>query len=189
MSNFRLIADGIEVSRLLAQMDAHPEIWNTRPERKAGDSPHRETSDIWYRYAHEKFLHEAGFAQEPHQSVWWPAAKVTPAALEVTNDVWNVLERGGDKHRLGGILATRIPPGCQVYPHHDDVAWHARFYTMKVWIPLRANDKCVNTVLDEEMVWKPGEAWHHDNLVMHSVRNDGETERIVLILCFRNTRE
>ena len=185
MTHFTLIAEGIDVSRLLAQMDARPEVWNERPERRSGDSPHRETSDVWYRYAAPETMLAPDFAQLPHKSVWWPAAKVTPAVLEVTNDVWNVLEATG-RHQLGGILATRIPPGCQVYPHHDNTgAWHARFYDMKIWLPLRANDRCVNVVEGEEMVWKVGECWHHDNLITHSVRNDGESERVVLILCFR----
>lgn len=184
MSHFTLIAKDIDVSRLLAQIDARPQVWNERPERRGGDSPHRETSDIWYRYASTEAMREPGFMQAPHKSVWWPAMKVTPAVLEITNDVRNVLERDG-KHRLGGILATRILPGCQVYPHHDRGTWHSEHYTTKVWLPLRSNAQCVNAVEDEAMVWKPGEAWSHDNLITHSVRNGGETERIVLILCFR----
>lgn len=189
MSHFTLIAKDIQVDRLLAQMDARPEVWNTRPERRGGDSPHRETDDIWFRYAREEAMREPGFSQKPHKSVWWSATKVTPAVLEITNDVWNALERDGDKHRLGGILATRIAPGCQVYPHHDRGTWHAEHYTTKVWVTLRGNGQCVNTVEDEEIVWKPGEAWSHDNLRVHSVRNGGETERIVLILCFRSSSE
>lgn len=184
MGHFTKIADGINVSRLLAQMDAHPEIWNDRPERRGGNSPHRETSDVWYRYASPEAMAEPDFAQKPHKSVWWPAAKITPAVIEVTGAVRNILEVNG-KHALGGILATRIPVGCQVYEHHDDLAWHARHYTAKVWLVLRGNDQCVNTVEDESMVWKPGEAWSHDNLIRHSARNDGESERLVLILCFR----
>ncbi len=184
MSHFRLIADNIDISRLLTQIDARPEVWNQRPERRLGNSPHRETDDIWYRFAAEDAMQDPEFPQKPHKSAWWPAAKITPAVFEVVSDVRNILERDG-KHDLGGVLATRIPPGCQVYEHHDDVAWHARHYDMKVWVPLRANDRCVNTVEDEAMVWKAGEAWHHDNLIRHSVRNDGGSERIVLIICFR----
>lgn len=185
MSHFTLISSGIDVSRLVRQLDDHPEVWNTRPERRTGNSPHRETSDIWYRFATPEAMTEPGFPERPHTSVWWPAARVTPAVMTITDDVWNLLESGGDKYRLGGVLATKIPPGCQVYEHDDDVAWHARYYDMKVWIPLKANDRCVNTVEDEAMVWRVGEGWHHNNLIRHSVRNEGESERIVLVLCFR----
>ena len=184
MSHFKMIADSVDVSRLLAQVDARPQIWNTRPERRAGDSPHRETSDVWYRYARPDMMTDPAFSQKPHLSIWWPAAKITPAVCEVTLDVWQILEAGWDKYSLGGVLMTRIGPGKRVYEHHDDVSWHARHYEMKVWVVLRGNDKCVNTVEDEAKVWKPGEAWHHNNLIPHSVSNDGESERLVLILCF-----
>ena len=185
MSHFTMIADEVDVSRLLAQIDARPQIWNVRPERRTGDSPHRETDDVWYRYATEAAMKEPGFSQKPHKSVWWPASKITPAVSEVTIDIWDALDYPCHRHKLGGVLMTRIPPGKQVYAHNDRGTWHAEHYTTKVWVTLRGNDQCVNTVEDEAMVWKPGEAWSHDNLLVHSVRNSGESERIVLILCFR----
>lgn len=182
MSHFTMIAENIDVEPLLAELDARPDLWNDRPERRTGDSPHRETSDIWVRYASKQAMREPGFSQEPHQSVWWPAAGCLPTLQHIINQVVRGL--GVSVIELGGILMTRIPPGCQVYPHHDQGTWHAEHYTTKVWVVLRGNDRCVNTVEDEAMVWKPGEAWSHDNLLVHSVRNDGESERIVLILCF-----
>jgi hypothetical protein len=32
---------------------------------------------------------------------------------------------------------------------------------------------------------KPGEAWTFDNLRTHSVENNGDTERVTLIVCAR----
>lgn len=91
----------------------------------------------------------------------------------------------GALHPMGGILITRIPAGKEVYWHHDRGSWHSEYYDTKVWLPLRANDQCINHVQDEAMVWRVGEAWSHDNLLDHRVENRGETERICLILCFR----
>lgn len=181
MSHFTLIAEGIDVAPLLAEIDRQPKLWNHRPERRAGISPHRETQDLWIRYASEEAMREPGFPERPHKSVWWPAFHALPAVAPLVVRFMRLL----GPVRTGGVLATRIPPGCQVYEHHDDLAWHARFYTTKVWLVLRANDLCVNTVEDEAMVWRPGQAWSHNNLIPHSVRNGGESERIVLILCFR----
>lgn len=189
MSHFTLIAKDIDVEPLLAELDARPDLWNDRPDRRAGNSPHRETSDIWVRYASKQAMREPGFSQKPHRSVWWPGSRELPAIIipieAVVNGLGYQLDQVGAALKLGGILMTRIPPGCQVYPHHDRGTWHAEHYTTKVWVVLRGNDRCVNTVEDEAMVWKPGEAWSHDNLLVHSVRNDGESERVVLILCFR----
>lgn len=182
MSHFKLIAKDIDVAPLLAELDAQPSLWNDRPERRLGNSPHRETSDLWIRYASPEAMLEPEFSQKPHKSVWWPAYRQLPSLPDVLMTVMDALDVPLE---FGGVLMTRIPPGCRVYEHDDDVAWHARYYSTKVWVVLRGNDRCVNTVEDESMVWKPGEGWHHDNLIPHSVRNDGESERIVLILCFR----
>lgn len=183
MSRFTLIKSGVDVRALLSEIDAHPEIWNERPERRAGASPHRETSDVWVRYADSGWLAKNRDFMGPHKSVWWPVTRHIPAVFGVVDEVEEAL--GGDRLALGGILLTRINPGKQVYPHHDRGTWHAEFYTTKVWLPLRANDQCVNSVEDESMVWKPGEAWSHDNLLVHAVENGGDTERICFIMCFR----
>lgn len=184
MSHFTLIAKDLDVAPLLAELDAHPDLWDARPERRAGNSPHRETSDIWCRYASDEAMREPDFMHKPHQSILYPRWRSSHGLARI---IAQVLYDGfpGVEMETGGILITRIPPGKQVYEHHDRGSWHAEHYTTKVWVVLRGNDRCVNTVEDEAMVWRPGCAYSHDNLRLHSVRNEGETERLCLILCFR----
>lgn len=182
MSHFRLVARHIPVHHLLSQLDRNPELWDDRPERRIGDSPHRETSDIWVRYADPHWLARTADFSGPHQSTWWPVVDRIPGVFAIWDCIRYAL--GGDLE-FGGVLITRIPPHRQVYPHHDRGTWHAEHYDLKVWLPLRANDLCVNGVEDEAMVWRPGDAWSHDNLITHWVKNDGITERICLIMCFR----
>jgi len=86
---------------------------------------------------------------------------------------------------LGGILITRIPAGASVKPHHDRGSWHAEFFDRKTYVIVKANERCVNTFEDEEVVMRTGEAYLFNNLVTHSVRNDGDSERITLIICMR----
>lgn len=171
------LAEGLDVKPLLEQIDANPQLWNEIPYRSRGNSPHREVADIWARYMDLALCPGHDF-NTPHESVWLPPTWLIPAVKDLHAKV-----AVGSDH--GGVLLTRIPPGCQVYPHHDRGTWHAEWYDHKVWIPLRANAGCVNWVEDEPAVWKPGEAWTHDNLRVHSVENHGDTERIVLICCFR----
>jgi hypothetical protein len=182
MSHFTLIAENLDVAPALREIDSQPWLWNHRPDRRQGDSPHRETSDAWLRYASEDAMREPGFGARPHVSVAWPAWWVLPATVHLVRQIGQAL---GGSLELGGVLMTRIGPGRQVYPHHDRGSWHAEHYDLKVWVPLRANLLCVNGVEDEEMVWRPGDAWSHDNLVTHWVRNEGQSERICLISCFR----
>lgn len=182
MSNFTLIAEGIEVAPLLEQIDDQPELWNHRPERRLGNSPHRESSDVWIRYASPEAMKQPDFMSMSHRSVWWPAYAKLPA---ITDLLMRLMDEIDEPLELGGILMTRIPPGCRVYEHHDRGTWHSEYYTLKTWTVIRGNPQCVNTVEDEEMVWEPGECWSHDNLRLHSVRNEGDSERIVLITCFK----
>lgn len=181
MSHFTLIASDLPIRSLLAELDARPGLWNTRPERRVSTSPHREADDLWLRYAAPEVYQTMDY-QAPHVSVWWPAIHALPSVLDIVN---LIREKLGGPLQLGGVLMTRIPPGCRVYEHHDRGTFHAHYYDCKVWVVLKANEHCVNTVEDEEMVWRPGEGWQHDNLIPHSVRNEGDTERVVLILCFR----
>lgn len=178
MTLMRRLAVGLDVQPLLTQIDANPQLWNERPNRLLGTSPHRETADIWVRYMDPALCGTHDYAQ-PHTSIWLPGAASIPAVRDLHAAV---APPSGD---FGGVLITCIPPGRQVYPHHDRGTWHAEWYDHKVWIPLRANAGCINRVEHESAVWRPGEAWTHDNLRVHSVENHGETERIVLICCFR----
>ena len=180
MSHFRKIAE-VNVSAAIAELDARPDLWNDHAMRRVSRSPHRETDDIWVRYRHPSELRRPEDYLGSHESVPYPAWHALPALHPIVDDI----ERRVGSVRRGGILITRIPPGGTVYPHHDRGSWHAEYYDMKVWLPLRGNDRCVNRVLGEASVWKPGEAWHHDNLVEHSVENRGDTERVCLIMCFR----
>lgn len=174
------LAEGLDVKPLLDQLDANPHLWNERPHRLRGDSPHREVDDIWIRYMDPADWAGHDFTT-PHESIWLPAVEFIPALRDL-----HALVALGEDH--GGVLITRIPPGKQVYPHDDRGTWHAEWYDHKVWIPLRANRKCINWVEYEHAVWKPGEVWQHNNLLTHSVINDGDTERIVLICCFRSNK-
>lgn len=181
MSHFTLIHPHIDVAPILAELDARPDLWDRRPERRGGTSPHRETSDIWLRYMDPALILTHDFSK-PHRSVWYPEANALPSLHDI---IMQVRDAFGGALEMGGHLITRIAPGRQVYPHHDLGTWHSEYFTDKVWIPLRANDQCVNWVEDESMVWKPGEVWQHDNLITHAVSNNGDTERICLILTFR----
>jgi hypothetical protein len=178
---FLLLARGIDCSAILAQLDARPDLWNANPER-LGEGPHRETDDIWVRYRDRSEIIDRQSIVEPHFSVWYPAWHALPALRPVVFQLSALVQ----SVHMGGILLTRIPPGCKVYPHDDLGTWHSEFHNAKVWLPLRANERCVNFSGDESVVMKAGEAWAFDNLLAHSVENDGDAERVALICCFRS---
>lgn len=182
MSNFRQISKEIDVRSALADIDACPHLWDLLPHRRAApDSPHRETSDIWLRWAAGELIDCPLLNTGPFPFRFYPAWRELPGLGFVYDHVLSRVRA----EEIGGILLTRIPAGKQVYPHSDTGGWHQEHFNLKVWVPLRANPGCVNTCGDEAVVMEPGSAWTFDNGIVHAVRNEGDSERICLILCFR----
>lgn len=182
VKHFRKICDGIDVAPLKAQIEANPQLWNIHPNRTGFvGSPFAGTSDLWLRYRAPEELRETADYKAPHWSVYYPAWDVLTAAHDIVFD----LARAVRAVHIGGVLLTKIPVGGRILPHDDRGSWHAETMGCKVYVPIQANGDCVNYCGDESMVIKVGEAVAFDNLVTHSVENNGDTERWTLISCFR----
>lgn len=182
MQNFRIIREGIDVAPLRAQIEAHPEIWNERTNRTGFEgSPFAGSSDAWLRYRAPEELTETKSFKEPHWSANYPAWAALPAAQEI---VFDLMWWARATH-LGGVLLTKIPPGGKILPHDDRGSWHASAMNLKIYVPVMANDRCVNHCGGESLVIRVGQAVEFNNLITHSVENNGETDRVTLICCFR----
>lgn len=183
MNYLEKIAVNIDVAPVMAQLAAHPELWDANPLRRVYEnSPHREMSDIWVR-ARENTGDGLASYSEPHKSVWWPAAEHLPALAPIASKLMR--ETGATE--LGGVLVTKVLPGKQIYPHCDKGFWHAETYRTKVYLCLQGNDDCVVWCEDESAIMKTGEAWKFDNLVMHGLENNGVTDRISAIFAMRKS--
>ena len=179
MIHFQKIG-GYNTYDLEMQLDAHPELWNSHPERTT-HHVFQGTSDIWVRYRDPSELKEPKDYSEPHFPVWYPAWRVLTALRPI---VFNLMARVEATH-LGGILITKIPPHGEIKPHHDRGGWHAEFYQRKVYVPIKTNLDVTNYCEDEAVIMCRGSAWWFNNLVTHSVVNRGDTERVTLIVCMR----
>jgi hypothetical protein len=179
---FHQIAQGIDVRPVLEQLDAQPELWDQLPFRRtAPGTPHSQMTDIWLRFRPAaELIHPWNYA-EPFHSVFYPAWRALPALHPITFALMSVVRAV----ELGGILITRIPPGGIIEPHDDRGRWHAEFHNCKLYVPLRSNEQCINICEDEQLVMRPGEAWMFNNLLVHSVENRGDSERITLIISMR----
>jgi hypothetical protein len=173
------IADGIDVAPLLAQLDHHPELWNVHPERRMG--PHVDVSDVWVRYFDKAVLTGPEGFRGKHPFTFYPAWFLLPELRPLVTKAIRI-DRA---QSLGGVLITRIPSGGQVGWHHDRGSWHAEHFDRKLYLPLRSNSRCVNRVGRESCVMHAGQLWYFDNQIDHAVENNGDTERITLIICLR----
>jgi hypothetical protein len=77
------------------------------------------------------------------------------------------------------IMLARMAPGGIIHPHRDDNP-SAR-WPHKIHVPLFTNDKVTFFVEGVGYRFSEGEAVEVNNMGVHAVRNDGETDRIHLI--------
>jgi hypothetical protein len=181
MTLFAKISAGIETGRALAELAAAGDLWGADPDRTSiPDSPHEGVPDIWLRCRPRREIDSPARFGEPHFSEFYPAWHRLPSVHPLVFGVMAWCKAT----MLGFCMISKIPPGGQVKPHSDN-GWHAHFYDKKAYVILQANDRCVNTCGDEQVVMATGDIYLFENRVLHSVRNDGDTPRIALIITMR----
>jgi hypothetical protein len=188
LNHFKLIAEGIDPGPVLRELEANPDLWNEHRRRKeAPGTPHSEMSDIWVRYNDDAPYVASGDwsgFNDAHVPVWYPASEKLPSLMPVIFALMG--DMGGEM--LGGVLITKIPPGCKIDPHVDR-GWHVEYYD-KYYFQLQNAPGCVfgadHGGVVEELEPKPGEIWLFDNRKLHWVRNDSQQDRITVIICIRS---
>lgn len=185
MKNFRQLKnpEWARIIKLRQQLKDHSELWNQRQERIAAP-PFTETQDIWVRANDDRPFREGrkpwGVFNDPHWPIWYETAKILTGVEPLVHEL---MAQVHGEH-LGSVLITRIPAGCQVKPHKDS-GWHATFHNCKVYVPLWSNERCWNHAGTERVNMLPGEAWSFNNLIQHSVINQGDTDRVTLIISMK----
>lgn len=181
MSNFKLIAQGVDVSGVNRELAAQPELWNqNRARTEAADSPHHGVPDIWLRWRVADELTKPEAYAEPHFAVDWPAWHKLPSLHPIIRNLSHVV----DARVRGGIMITETPPGGQVKPHIDG-GWHAGFFNTKLYLVLYSNPRCLHHCGGDVENMRAGDVWQYPNNVLHSVVNDGDTPHQNVIICFR----
>lgn len=173
------ISENVEVDHILEELEKAPHLWDRDAERTFSTSPHRETHDIWVRYnPKEDFL--VTHKDTPFDSEWYEAVQYLPSVA----DFCFRLMAGVNGEDLGGVLVTKVPAGKKVYMHTDE-GWHVDFYD-KFYLHLESNDKVVfGWESGEEIQPQKGDLYWLDNTTPHYVNNDGDTDRITLIVCIK----
>jgi hypothetical protein len=180
---FQLLATGIEIAPLVAQLDAHPELWDQHSLRRTGEgTPHARMSDIWVRYNDIRPYQARGDLSgfnDAHVPIWYPAWYVLSALRPLVLSMAAHFQA----EMIGGVLITRVPGGQSIAPHTDR-GWHVDYYD-KLYLSLRAPEHCYFSTKTQETSPRPGELWLFDNRVEHWVDNQSEEDRITLIVCLR----
>lgn len=181
-SHFK-IADGFNVLPLQQAIKRQPWLFGQHIERCTGESPHRETTDIWVRF--NKDIPPFGgkpwqFSNDEHDSQWYPSYYMLPQVRPLVFDLMHLV----DGERLGAVFITKTPPGCKIHPHTDN-RWHAEYYD-KYYIPIQNNEGATFEFPDGVIKPNLGEVWWFDNSVDHWVNNSSTEDRLSLIVCIRS---
>jgi aspartyl/asparaginyl beta-hydroxylase (cupin superfamily) len=88
--------------------------------------------------------------------------------------------------QLGGVLITKLPPGGEITPHVDG-GWHAEYYD-KYLVPIQNEKGAVFCYNDIELQPKDGEIYGFRNDVQHWVKNESNSDRIVMVVCVKQDR-
>ena len=166
-----------------------PGLFGKYKERCLGESPHRESDDIWVRYNNyenvakvDAPLNSEHPANAPHRSVWYPVYYQLPQLRPLIFDLMNLVE-GED---LGTVLLVKLEPGKQVYPHSDS-GWSAGYYE-KYFIPIQTSAKATFNFPDGVIAPELGHVYWFDNSILHSYTNNTPDDVIMLIVTIRSDK-
>ncbi len=182
MRHFTQLAAGVDVVPLALELNRYPELWDQHSIRRTFEgTPHGEMVDVWVRMRAQDELTGTASYKEPYRSVFYPAWTALPALRPIVR----AMKHQVDAVELGPILITRLPPGAKIAPHDDRGSWCAEWFNTKGYLTIAANDRCVTRCGHETVIMRPGDIWVMDNLVEHAVANEGDSDRVTLIVSMR----
>ncbi len=173
MSNFIQIFKGVDVSHILAELDKQPELWDQHKIRTSfnGGHPFGLCNDIILAYN--------DVTQTPIdwlETVNYPAMYLLPATRRAVHALMFAVQGS----RLGRVMITRLSPGDYIGAHSDSPQL-CEYYT-RYHLSLQDNANTVFICGGEEYRPEVGEVFKFNNALEHEVRNDGDTDRLTLIV-------
>lgn len=162
--NFRLMTDGLDVGRLLTEVDAVAQPWTKDEywEKHKKDSVLYSQTNLVVRYI---------MAPLPYTR---PIIMKLPAVRQVLSDVMRSI--GGAI--LGSVVISKLRPGERILPHIDMRPPNVYPLYHRFQVPLRTAPGIVFRCGGEDQDMQPGTLWWFDNQKTHEVINDSNVDRI-----------
>ena len=181
-SNFRRIAEGLDVEPLLQLLDAKPELWKEIETRqKFTGSPHKQTETIHVRGALKM---SAYYLMWDTGAYDYPCMKyLAPALVPLMRPILEQLQ----VKEMGRVMIVNLKP-CGHVTRHIDEGKYADYYK-RFHICLKTNPHCYQTSGDQRQVFNAGEAWLFNHKQPHTADNLGDSERWHIIADYVPTEE
>lgn len=179
--HFLKIAQNLDVIPLLLAIRQQPGIWGRSFRTTFPESPHREMLDAILRVqVPEK-------SDDGRECFWTPQWACLPQARAL---VYGLMSRV-EGERLGRVLLTWAVEKSQIYPHRDigpkeSGHYDSEPYWSRFHVPLETNPGCTFTCgedgEEETVHMEVGSAWWFNSALMHRCANNGQGNRIHLII-------
>lgn len=170
MNNIRIIRKGINVSKILKQLQQYPEDWGHQQNLKD-----RQILD-------DRYIVEAGVLQlvigtitDPNEYVFDSEGTIPTPAYKHHTEAVNFLKRHFKDFRRTAFLS--LPVGGKVGRHTD----FGKYYLTKDRYHLSIQGRYKYTVGDESIIVEPGTLFWFNNKLEHESENVGDVERITLV--------
>lgn len=171
MKNIRIIKTGVDVSRILNQLQQYPEDWgsqkNIENTKQQDPTKYTTTADVLQLIM--------GGVETEEQYVGNTEICIQTPAYEKHTEIINYLRKYFKKLRRCGFLA--LPVGQIVGTHIDE----GTYYLTKDRYHLSIQGKYEYNVGDERIIVEPGTLFWFNNKLPHSAVNIGDNIRITFV--------
>lgn len=162
----------VDIGALQAAVATIPEaVWDA----ENADKPNRFEALDRTRHIVFRFVDNVRDWRGSHDRALW--AQWAPLLLPVMQQ--STRPYGYARSDYPRVMLARMAPGGIIHPHVD--ANPAAQWPHKIHVPLQTNDRVGFLVGETVHHFPVGEAVEVNNLGLHAVRNDGDTDRIHLI--------
>jgi hypothetical protein len=176
MQNCKLVASDLKTAPILEALANNLGMWSEITVRQDyPGSAHHDTKCIFARgpeaFTPDKFFFDLGSYDYPAMDRL--ADVLVPVLRPLLNDVLKVTE-------LGRVLIVNLKAGGSVDEHIDEgtyADYFARFHVV-----ISTNPYCYNITGGEPAHWAVGECWWFDHKKPHAATNQGETDRVHIII-------
>lgn len=162
----------VDIAALRLAVDAIPEtVWDA----ENADKPNRFEALDKTRHIVFRFVDDFHDWRRSHDRALWNEWRelLEPVMAQATR------QYGYARAVYPRVMLARMAPGGVIKPHRD--ANPAAKWPHKIHVPVRTNDKVAFFVGGTDYRFAEGEAAEVNNMAVHAVQNNGDSDRIHLI--------
>lgn len=171
MKHFDLVGT-IDVDPIVKALKEYNFLWTCSTERQTTQgSPHTDTEVIYLRMPYlidkRSIFDDLDVTEYPVMSF--------PEFYDAVEAVAKLAYASPAR-----AMITKLKPNGHIIPHIDEGPYSDA--TDRYHCVLTTNDKCLMRIGDDHVFGKPTEVWYFDKHAEHEVLNNGDTDRIHLIV-------